>query len=212
MTPLLPPALAYIITGTDTDVGKTTAAIELLRNNEGRYWKPIQSGVDESGQTDTDIARAQTDLSSEHFLPETYYFTPRLSPHRAAELDGITIDPEKILDDYKKHLSPISPFQSPIYIEGAGGLMVPITRDLLQIDLFAQMQDIAPAPIILLARTTLGTINHTLLSLESIRTRALPLAGVLFCGPENEDNIQTILDFARRSTPITNLGHLPFPH
>jgi len=224
MKSLLPPAPAYIITATDTDAGKTTAMVELLRINDGRYWKPMQSGRDAAGRTDTDIVRATTGLPDTHFLPETYCLTQPLSPHRAAELDGVVIDLEKILDDYKKHLSCFTgyaglvgpaqarPHASCLYIEGAGGLMVPVTRDLLQIDLFVQMQAVAPTPIILVARTALGTINHTLLSLEAIRARGLPLAGVLFCGPENDDNIQTILDFARRNMPITNLGHLSFPH
>jgi len=212
MNPILPPAPAYIITGTDTDVGKTTAAMELLRISGKRYWKPLQSGTDSQGRTDTDIVRIATGLPAEHFLPESYCFMSSLSPHRAAELDGVTIDPQKILNDYQRHIDNISSNASGLLIEGAGGLMVPITRDLLQIDLFTQMQAITVAPIILVARTTLGTINHTLLSLEAIRARRLPLAGILFCGLTNDENIQTILDFSRRSTLTENLGHITFPH
>lgn len=193
----------YIITGTDTDVGKTVVAAMLALGLGARYWKPVQSGRDaETGRTDTETVRALAGLDGARCLRETYCFSQALSPHRAAELDGITIEPEKIISDYKRHAS----ISSPLLIEGAGGLMVPITRGLLQIDLFAQIG----APVILVARTGLGTINHTLLSLGVIRARGLVLAGIIFTGPENSDNIKTILDFAARERmPAQNLGWLP---
>ena len=194
----------FIITGTDTDAGKTTVAAALLRETAGHYWKPLQSGRDDSGQTDRERVMAQTALAADHFFPESYVFQNPLSPHRAAELENITIHPQKILDDYKNILSLRSPASSPLYIEGAGGLMVPITREFLQIDLFANMQTIAPTPIILVARTTLGTINHTLLSVEALRTRNLPLHGIYFWGPENDDNIRTIADISGAAV----LGHV----
>jgi dethiobiotin synthetase len=185
-------APAYIITGTDTDVGKTTVTAELLRITRGRYWKPVQSGPDH----DTKTVRAKTRLGAKHFLPESYMLRQPLSPHRAAELDGVKISAAKILRDCKKHLAADGP--SPLLIEGAGGLMVPITRRLLQIDLFADIQAIAPAPIILVARTGLGTINHTLLSLAAIRARGLQLGGIIFNGPRNDDNVRTVMDFLKR--------------
>lgn len=191
----------WIITGTDTDAGKTLASAALLLKTNGYYWKPTQSGLDPQTQrTDREQIQALTALPDTHFLPETYRFTHPLSPHRAAELENIKIDPEKILDDYRQYRS-----YDPLIIEGAGGLMVPVTRDLLQIDLFGQMQNIAPAPIILVARTGLGTINHTLLSVDAIRARNLQLAGILFSGPDNPDNIRTIADFS--GAPV--LGHMP---
>jgi dethiobiotin synthetase len=193
----------FIITGTDTDAGKTTVAAALVATKRAYYWKPIQSGMDENGQTDRSRVMILSQLPSEHFLSESYVFQNPLSPHRAAELEGIEIDPNKILDDYQNHLSHL-PSPISLLIEGAGGLMVPITRRLLQIDLFAQMQTIAPTPIILVARTTLGTINHTLLSVAAIRARNLPLHGIYFWGPDNPDNIRTIAEFS--GTPV--LGHM----
>ncbi len=183
----LPPSPAYIITGTDTDVGKTTIAGELLKITRGRYWKPIQTGADK----DTPTLRTKTKLPDEHFLPETYRLTEPLSPHRAAELDGVTIDPKKVLRDLKKHLKGAP---SPLLIEGAGGLMVPITRSYLMIDLFADIQAITHAPLILVARTGLGTINHSLLSLKAIRASGLQLGGIIFNGPRNEDNVRTVME------------------
>ncbi len=198
----LPPSSAYIVTGTDTDVGKTTVAAALLRASQGRYWKPVQSGLDPAtGRTDTQTMRAVTGLGDAHFLPETYYLTEPLSPHRAAELDGIVIEPEKILADYQKY---VVADPTPLLIETPGGLLVPLTRQLLFVDFMAQMQTVAPAPLILVARTGLGTINHTLLSIEAVRARNLPLAGIIFSGLENPDNIQTILDFSGAEC----LGHL----
>jgi len=196
---------SFIITATDTDAGKTVAAATLALGLSGRYWKPIQCGRNAAGRTDRDIVRALTALPEAHFLPETYCFSAALSPHRAAEFERQEINPEKIISDYKTHI--VDGDDECLFIEGAGGLMVPITRELLQIDLFASLG----APIILVARTALGTINHTLLSLAAIRARGLPLAGLLFTGPENPDNIQTILDFAVREqiSGVHYLGWLP---
>lgn len=191
----------WIITGTDTDAGKTLASAALLLKTNGYYWKPVQSGRDPDTQaTDQERVKQLTNLSDDHFLPETYQLKHPLSPHRAAELEQIEINPKKILDNYQNHFS-----RQPLFIEGAGGLMVPVTREFLQVDLFLQMQSIAPAPIILVARTGLGTINHTLLSIAAIRVRKLPFAGILFSGPDNPDNIRTIADFS--GTHV--LGHIP---
>lgn len=196
----------FIITGTDTNAGKTLAAACLLLGTDGCYWKPLQSGTDETTQlTDREWVQKITGLDDSHFLPETYRFKNPLSPHRAAELENITIEPEKILSGYHHHLSRLTPHASCLLIEGAGGLMVPVTRNLLQIDLFAQMNAIAPAPVILVARTGLGTINHTLLSIAAIRERKLPLHGILFSGPENPDNIRTIAEISGAHI----LGHIP---
>ena len=198
---------AFIISGTDTDSGKTLAAACLLLGTGGRYWKPLQSGRDsKSGMTDREWVQDVTQMPSAHFLPEMYQFEQPLSPHRAAELDHIEIDPDKIIAGYQNNFSPLASRPSPLFIEGAGGLMVPVTRDLLQIDLFVLMQNISPAPIILVARTGLGTINHTLLSIAAIRERGLPLHGVLFSGLDNADNIQTIAEFSG----VRVLGHIPF--
>jgi dethiobiotin synthetase len=134
-----------------------------------------------------------TGLLPGRFIPESYILNHPLSPHRASELDHVVIDLNKL------RIYPQG--ERPIIIELAGGLMVPITRTLLQVDLIADWH----MPIILCARTTLGTINHTLLSCEAIRRRNLPLLGVVFIGDENEDTQRTIIDFANAKT----LGRVP---
>jgi dethiobiotin synthetase len=115
-----------------------------------------------------------------------------LSPHRAAELDGVAIEPETLM---------VPAAARTLIVEGAGGLMVPITRRFLQIDLFADWG----LPIILCARTALGTINHTLLSIEALRSRRLQLHGLIFVGNDNADNVRTIAEFSGARV----LGHVP---
>jgi dethiobiotin synthase len=181
---------AFIVTGTDTGIGKTTVAAMLTLALDGCYWKPIQSGIGDG--TDRARVQAMTSLPKDRFLPERYILSEPLSPHRAAELDGT-----EIATDYLT----LPQCARNLVIEGAGGLMVPLTRHKLQIDVFAAWS----APIILCARTTLGTINHTLLSIEALQRRNMPLHGLVFVGEENPDNIRTILDF----TGGRLLGHMP---
>lgn len=177
-----------IVTGTDTGIGKTVFASALAAALHAAYWKPIQSGLD-GEESDSDTARR---LGVGKLLPEAYRLTEPLSPHRAAELDGIAIDPARLtLPHLDGHL----------VIEGAGGLLVPVTRSLLLADLFAQWQ----APAVLVARTALGTINHSLLSVEAMRARAIPILGIAFVGEANEDNEATICALAG----VKRLGRLP---
>ena len=147
---------AYIVAGTDTGMGKTTVAAMLVLALDASYWKPIQSGAEEG--TDRQRVQALTQLPDDRLLPERYVLSQPLSPHRAAELDGIEIEAEALA---------LPALDRTLVIEGAGGLMVPVTRNKLQIDVFADWS----LPIILCARTALGTINHTLLSIEALRGR-----------------------------------------
>ncbi|WP_315763444.1 dethiobiotin synthase [Bradyrhizobium sp. SZCCHNS2005] len=183
-----------IVTGTDTGIGKTVFSAGLAGALGGYYWKPVQSGLD--GETDSDVVRRLSGLAAERILPERYRLITPASPHLAAEIDGVTIDPDRLEP-------PTTP--APLVIEGAGGLMVPLTRELTYIDLFARWD----APLVLCARTTLGTINHTLLSIEAIRARAINLIGVAFIGDENTDSERTIVAMGR----TRHLGRLPhLPH
>ncbi|WP_316229570.1 dethiobiotin synthase [Bradyrhizobium sp. SZCCHNR1070] len=183
-----------IVTGTDTGIGKTVFSAGLAGALHGYYWKPVQSGLD--GETDSDTVRRLSGLAAERILPERYRLLTPASPHLAAEIDGVTIDPDRLEP-------PAAP--APLVIEGAGGLMVPLTRELTYIDLFAHWR----APLVLCARTTLGTINHTLLSIEAIRARNIGLIGVAFIGDENADSEQTIVAMGR----TRHLGRLPhLPH
>jgi len=184
-------ARPFIVSGTDTGIGKTAAAALLTLGLDAHYWKPIQSGTADG--TDTATVKALTGLPDSRFLPEAYVLTEPLSPHRSAELDGIEIDSERLA---------LPQVEGPLIVEGAGGLMVPVTRRRLQIDLFAQWG----APVILCARTGLGTINHTLLSVEALRARDMPLHGILFVGDDNPDNIRTIAEFSGARV----LGRLPW--
>jgi dethiobiotin synthetase len=180
----------YIVSGTDTGIGKTTVAAMLLLSLDGLYWKPLQSGT--QGGTDRERVQALTHLPADRVLPERYVLSQPLSPHRAAELDGVAIDPKSLA---------VPAAERTLIIEGAGGLLVPITRQLLQIDLFTAWD----LPVILCARTALGTINHTLLSIEALRSRRLRLHGVVFVGDDNPDNIRTIAEISGARV----LGRLP---
>ena len=180
----------FVVTGTDTDVGKTVLAAALVAALNGCYWKPVQAGL--GGETDAEVVEQLSGLAPARILPETYRLNTTASPHYAAERDGIEIDPKKL-----------SPFgvPTPLVIEPAGGLMVPLTRRLLQIDLLAQWR----LPVILCASTRLGTINHSLLSIEALKRRAIPLLGVAFLGDENADSERTITAFGG----VRRLGRLP---
>ena len=175
---------ALVVAGTDTGIGKTVVAAMLTLALGGVYWKPVQSGT--AGGTDTAAVAALTGLGPERLLAERYVLSQPLSPHRAAELDGIELDPAAL------DLPTATAEDRPLVVEGAGGLMVPLTRRVLFIDLFQRWA----APIVLVARTGLGTINHTLLSVEALRRRAIPILGVTFVGEANPDTEQTICAFA----------------
>lgn len=184
----------FIITGTDTDVGKTvfTTALMLAMNGEMKteYWKPVQSGIQET--VDTRRVQTLSGYPDNYFHPETYVLSQPLSPHRAAELDNVTIDIDAL---------EIPDTQNALLIEGAGGALVPLTRTTLFIDVFALWR----LPVVVVARTELGTLNHTLLTLEALNARKIPIHGVAFVGQDNPDNIQTISEFGN----IKILGRLP---
>ncbi|MGC6401720.1 dethiobiotin synthase [Sphingomonas sp. FW199] len=179
-----------IVTGTDTDAGKTIFAAALAGALGGLYWKPVQSGIADG--CDADTVHRLSGLARERILPEAYRLTEPLSPHRAAELDGVVIDPDRLT--LPRH-------QRPLVVEGAGGVLVPVTRDLLYADLFARWS----APVVLVARTSLGTINHSLLSIEALRARNIPILGVAFNGDANEDSEATIAAIGG----VRRLGRLP---
>lgn len=189
----------FLITGTDTDVGKTifSAALMLALEDAGltpHYWKPVQSGITDS--IDTKTVQDYTKLPNERFFPERYIFSQPLSPHRAAELDNTEIDIDALASRAN-----IPNCESTLLIEGAGGLMVPLSRKNLQINVFKRWK----TPAILCARTGLGTINHTLLSLEAMWSRRIPVKGIAFIGDENEDNMHTIREFSN----VRILGRMP---
>jgi dethiobiotin synthetase len=183
---------AIVVTGTDTDVGKTIFAAALVGALDGYYWKPVQAGLD--GETDSELVRRLSGLPADRILPEVYRLTTAASPHLAAERDGVVLDIEGLAGAPLNH-------ERAVVIEGAGGLLVPLTRSYLQIELFARWH----APVVLVAATRLGTINHTLLSIEALRRRGIPLLGVAFIGDENADSERTIAEMGG----VRRLGRLP---
>ena len=169
--------MRLVVCGTDTDVGKTIVSAWLVQGLKATYWKPVQSGLESGG--DRERIRLLLNLPSERLLPEVYAFTQPVSPHWAAELDQQPLDPERLkLPDSTGHL----------VVETAGGVMVPLTRSWLQIDQLTRWD----LPIVLVARSGLGTLNHTLLTLEALRLRNLKVLGLILNGPPHADNPTTL--------------------
>jgi dethiobiotin synthetase len=175
--------MRFVVTGTDTDIGKTVFAAGLCGLLGARYWKPVQAGVPGDRETVAALAGVET-------WAEAYRLKLPASPHQSAAAEGIVIDP-----------GALTPPDGDVVIEGAGGLMVPLTRQTLFLDVFARWQ----IPLILCARTALGTINHTLLSIAAIRGRAIPLHGVVFIGEAHEESEGIIAELGK----IKRLGRLP---
>ena len=168
-------ARGLIITGTDTGIGKTVLAAGIAArlaalNGGARYWKPVQAGLDDETDSQT-VARLAPAVT---VLPEAYRLVTPASPHHAAALDDVTIDPARLALPAGPELGG----NTPLVVEGAGGVLVPLNDELLFADMFARWN----LPVVLAARTGLGTINHTLLSLEVLRARGITVAGVAFIG------------------------------
>lgn len=178
----------FFVTGTDTNVGKTMVSAMLTIGLDAAYWKPVQSGL----PADTDYLRRVTGLPKSHFLPERFRLTQPLSPHAAAAADGIEI----ALADFKLP----STEKQHLIVEGAGGLMVPLNDQHLVVDLIQHLA----LPVCLVARSGLGTINHTLLSIAQLRRAKLPILGVILNGERNSSNREAILHYGQ--VPI--LGEL----
>lgn len=180
----------FVVTGTDTNVGKTIFCAGLVSLTKGYYWKPVQCG--NLSNTDSEIVAHLSNVPSDHILAEKYRLSAALSPHRSAELEDLLIDSNMLKPPIIERI---------LIIEGAGGIMVPLNRSFLQLDLYALWK----FPVILVARTTLGTINHTLLSLSALRSRNIPLHGIVFIGEENIDTQNTICQMGE----VRCLGRLP---
>ncbi|NJN88225.1 MAG: dethiobiotin synthase [Leptolyngbyaceae cyanobacterium SL_7_1] len=180
----------FFVTATDTNVGKTVVSAMLTLGLDGTYWKPIQSGLEP--MTDTDYVRAVTQLDRSHFIPEKFRLTQPLSPHLSAAIDGVAIH----LSDFKLPETQ----HSHLIVEGAGGLLVPLNKTELIIDLIKHLD----LPVCLVARTQLGTINHTLLSIRQLQRAGIPILGVIMNGDRNQANREAIAHYGQ--VPI--LGEL----
>ena len=180
-----------VVCGTDTDVGKTVVSALLVQGLGARYWKPVQCGLD-NGEGDRDRVQRWLQLPPERILPEAYRLQAPVSPHWASEREGTVIHSDRLS---------LPAGSEPLVVETAGGLLVPLRLDLLQIELLQRWQ----LPVLLVARSGLGTLNHTLLSLEALRQRQIPVLGVLLNGPPHPNNLATLEQLAG----VPMLGCLP---
>jgi dethiobiotin synthetase len=169
----------FFITGTDTGVGKTVVSALLCAAFEAAYWKPIQTGADSDSDSQTVAQLAE--LSPARVLPEAYCFAPPVSPHLAARKAGVKIALTKIA-------IPAAARNSALIVEGAGGVLVPINDTQSMRDVMRQLA----LPVIVAARSSLGTINHTLLTLAALRSSRLNVAGVVLNGDLHSDNREAI--------------------
>jgi len=173
----------FFVTGTDTGIGKTVVSSILTKGLNASYWKPIQAGLEE--ETDTEFVKRTTQVSEEQIKPERYRLQTPMSPHGAAAIDEVQIQlKDFILPEYDT---------DNLIVEGAGGLMVPINDSDMIIDLVAYLG----LPVLLVARSTLGTLNHTFLSLEALRKRSIPVLGVVLNGPRHQSNYEAIEKYGR---------------
>ena len=170
--------MKLFITGIGTDVGKTVTSAIITQSIEADYWKPVQAG--DLDNSDSHKIKSQISNSKSQIFENSYKLNTPASPHLAAKIDGITIDLKKIIEPKtKNHL----------VIEGAGGLLVPLNDYDTIIDLIQK-----DYKIILVSRHYLGSINHTLLSFEALKSRNLKVAGIIFSGDENPASEEIILN------------------
>ena len=162
------------ITGIGTDVGKTVAAAILAEALEADYWKPVQAGFSEG--TDAEFVRSLLASQTSVVYPESYKLKLAASPHIAAREEGIKIDLDKIVADYRDITSNVKPQTSNLIIEGAGGLMVPLNEEEFVIDLVKKLN----APVILVSRNYLGSINHSLMTAAVCKQNNLKVLGWIF--------------------------------
>jgi dethiobiotin synthase len=181
----------YFITGTDTGVGKTVLSAMLCAALDASYWKPIQTGTEVD--SDSRSVAELVGLAPEKILPEAYQFAPAVSPHLAARLAGVRIDLAKIK---------LPASDAPLIVEGAGGVLVPINERELMTDLMRLLG----LPVLLATRSSLGTINHTTLSLAALRNAGVEVAGVVMIGAPNVENRAAIEEYGK----VRVVGEIPW--
>jgi len=180
--------MKLFITGISTDVGKTVTSAIVVEALEADYWKPVQAG--DLDNSDSHKVKSQISNSKSRFYPNSYQLNTPASPHLAAEIDGITIDLKQIQEPKT---------DNHLVIEGAGGIFVPLNEEHLIIDLIQP-----DYKVIVVSRHYLGSINHTLLTIEAIRNRGLEVAGIIFSGSENKSTENLILN----KTKIKCIGRI----
>ncbi|WP_316803547.1 dethiobiotin synthase [Pedobacter nototheniae] len=180
----------YFITGIGTGIGKTLISAILTEKLKADYWKPIQSGDLESSDSLTVKSLISNTKTIIH--PESYQLTQPLSPHLSAALDDVKIDLENITAPHT---------ENNLIIEGAGGLMVPLNEDKLIVDLIKHLN----VEVILVSQNYLGSINHTLLSINLLNQYGIKIRGIIFNGDENPENQRYILQYSK----LKSLGYVP---
>lgn len=183
--------MQYIVAGIGTEIGKTLISSILTESLQADYWKPIQSGALDF--TDTDTVRSLISNEKTHFYPEAYRLNQPMSPHAAAAIDGVEIE--------------LSKFQLPLtdnhlIVELAGGLMVPLNDRETNVDLIKKLN----IPVILISKNYLGSINHTLLSVEILKMNNISVKGLIFNGEQNKYSEDFILNY----TKLDCLGRVNF--
>ena len=183
----------YFVAGIGTGVGKTVASAILCKALKANYWKPLQSG--DLDFSDTDRVIAMVNENHDFTFPEAYRLAYPISPHASAERAGITMDMDKIKTPSHN---------STLIIEGAGGLLVPLRYDTLYVDIIPQFE----AEVILVSRHYLGSINHTLMSIDALKSRNIKVKGILFNGSEVPETEKAISHYA----PWPILGRINETH
>src|SRR5712664_360449 len=201
----------FFVTGTDTGVGKTTVSALLCAALDAMYWKPIQTGTLEGSDRATVMRLAG--IGTDRTIDEVYKFVPPVSPDLAARWAGVEIDLAKI--NLPNHLT-----NDWLVVEGAGGVLVPINQKQFVLDLMVKLK----LPVILAARSTLGTINHTLLTLAALHAAELPVHGVVLIGDQNHavhrefrrmqrrQRQQSVVDGTQRAARRQNYRQLQLDH
>ncbi|HWZ13730.1 MAG TPA: dethiobiotin synthase [Mucilaginibacter sp.] len=187
----MPDKRPLFVTGIGTGIGKTLISAILVEKLKADYWKPVQSGDLDNSDTLTVQNLVSNTISVFH--PEAYRLTQPYSPHKSAVIDGVIIDPGKFS---------LPETNNTLIIEGAGGLMVPLNDQFLMIDLIKQFD----AEVILVSQNYLGSINHTLLSIDALKHRDIPIKGIIFNGPEDNSSETFILNYSK----LKKLGHIPW--
>ena len=171
------------ITGTDTDVGKTVISALLMAGMDAAYWKPVQAGLDE--ETDTEFVKRLSAKPDDVFIPERFRLETPMSPHGAADIDDVHIS----LSDFE-----LPEFETEhLLVEGAGGLIVPLNWGDMVIDLIKEFE----IPVLLVVRSSLGTLNHTLLSVEALRSRGIEIFALVMNGEYHASNKDTLEHFTK---------------
>jgi len=178
------------VTGIGTGIGKTIVSAVLVEKLKADYWKPVQSG--DLDRSDSSTVKNLISNKQSKIHPESYRLTQPFSPHKSAAIDGLTIEPENIV---------LPPTNNKLIVEGAGGLMVPLNKKYLMIDLIKSLN----VDVVLVSQNYLGSINHTLLSIYALKNYGIPIKGIIFNG------IKDIYskDFILENSGVKSLGHIP---